>query len=166
MATLVASKNAQLEPSKRDALEQALNAAEEAAAGIPDCPPALAPVTVAQFLLESNWGRAGMGDAHNYFGIKARPGEPFVTKTTTEFVKGQPVTVDIHNDTDTPEQLHWHGQFLSTDVDGSAEEGTPFVPARGSRRTPATSTARASRPKPASTASSMARSSTTRPAGS
>ena len=94
MATMVAIKNAQLEPWKRDALEQALNAAEEAAAGISDCPPALAPVTVAQFLLESNWGRSGMGEAHNYFGIKARPGEPFVTKTTTEFVKGQPVTVE------------------------------------------------------------------------
>ena len=50
------------------------------------------------------------------------------------FKEGQPVTVEIHNDTDTPEQLHWHGQFLPTDVDGSAEEGTPFVPARGMRR--------------------------------
>src|SRR5215471_6040133 len=48
--------------------------------------------------------------------------------------EGQPVTIDIHNQTDTPEQLHWHGQFLSTDVDGAAEEGTPFIPAHGSRR--------------------------------
>lgn len=50
------------------------------------------------------------------------------------FKEGQPVTVDIHNGTDTPEQLHWHGQFVSTDVDGAAEEGTPFVPAHGMRR--------------------------------
>jgi FtsP/CotA-like multicopper oxidase with cupredoxin domain len=50
------------------------------------------------------------------------------------FKEGQRVTVDIHNDTDTPEQLHWHGQFLGTDVDGSAEEGTPFIPPHGSRR--------------------------------
>jgi len=50
------------------------------------------------------------------------------------FKEGQPVTIDIHNQTDTPEQLHWHGQFLSTDVDGSAEEGTPFIAAHGSRR--------------------------------
>jgi FtsP/CotA-like multicopper oxidase with cupredoxin domain len=50
------------------------------------------------------------------------------------FKEGQPVTVEIHNDTDTPEQLHWHGQFVSTDVDGAAEEGTPFIPARGMRR--------------------------------
>ncbi len=48
--------------------------------------------------------------------------------------EGVPVTVDIHNDTDVPEQLHWHGQLVSTDVDGAAEEGTPFIPAHGSRR--------------------------------
>jgi FtsP/CotA-like multicopper oxidase with cupredoxin domain len=48
--------------------------------------------------------------------------------------EGRRITVDIHNDTDTPEQLHWHGQFVGTDVDGAAEEGTPFIPARGSRR--------------------------------
>ena len=50
------------------------------------------------------------------------------------FKEGQRVTVDILNDTDTPEQLHWHGQFVPVDVDGAAEEGTPFVPARGKRR--------------------------------
>jgi FtsP/CotA-like multicopper oxidase with cupredoxin domain len=50
------------------------------------------------------------------------------------FKEGKPVTVDIHNDTDTPEQLHWHGQKVSTDVDGASEEGTPYVPAHGERR--------------------------------
>jgi len=50
------------------------------------------------------------------------------------FKEGQQVTVDIYNDTDTPEQLHWHGQLVPVDVDGAAEEGTPFVPARGKRR--------------------------------
>lgn len=50
------------------------------------------------------------------------------------FKEGRPVTVEIHNDTDAPEQLHWHGQFVSTDVDGAAEEGTPFIPAHGMRR--------------------------------
>jgi FtsP/CotA-like multicopper oxidase with cupredoxin domain len=48
--------------------------------------------------------------------------------------EGRPVTVDIYNDTDTPEQLHWHGQFLPADVDGAAEEGTPYIPAHGMRR--------------------------------
>jgi len=50
------------------------------------------------------------------------------------FTEGKRVVVDIHNDTDTPEQLHWHGQFLPVDVDGAAEEGTPYIPARGRRR--------------------------------
>ncbi len=48
--------------------------------------------------------------------------------------ENQRVTIDIHNQTDRPEQLHWHGQFVSTDVDGAAEEGTPFVAPHGSRR--------------------------------
>jgi FtsP/CotA-like multicopper oxidase with cupredoxin domain len=47
---------------------------------------------------------------------------------------GTPVTVDIHNDTDRPEQLHWHGQKVPVSVDGAQEEGTPWIPARGSRR--------------------------------
>jgi len=50
------------------------------------------------------------------------------------FKEGQPTKIEIHNDTDTPEQLHWHGQKVSTEVDGAAEEGTPYVPARGMRR--------------------------------
>ena len=50
------------------------------------------------------------------------------------FKEGQQVTVDIINDTDVPEQLHWHGQKVSTDVDGAAEEGTPWIPAHGKRR--------------------------------
>ncbi len=48
--------------------------------------------------------------------------------------EGKQVTVDVHNDTDTPEQLHWHGQMIPSEVDGSAEEGTPFIPPHGSRR--------------------------------
>ena len=48
--------------------------------------------------------------------------------------EGKRVVIDIHNDTDTPEQLHWHGQFVPADVDGAAEEGTPFISAHGMRR--------------------------------
>src|SRR5580704_13562330 len=48
--------------------------------------------------------------------------------------EGERITVDVRNDTDTPEQLHWHGQFVSADVDGAAEEGSPFIPPHGSRR--------------------------------
>ena len=48
--------------------------------------------------------------------------------------EGKRVVIDVHNDTDTPELLHWHGQFVSAAVDGAAEEGTPFIPAHGMRR--------------------------------
>jgi FtsP/CotA-like multicopper oxidase with cupredoxin domain len=50
------------------------------------------------------------------------------------FKEGQRVTVDIHNETDVPEQLHWHGQAIPSNVDGAAEEGTPFIAPHGSRR--------------------------------
>ncbi|WP_428391335.1 multicopper oxidase family protein [Lichenicoccus sp.] len=48
--------------------------------------------------------------------------------------EGRPVTVDIHNDTDHAELVHWHGQKIPAKVDGAAEEGTPLIPAHGSRR--------------------------------
>src|SRR5579863_1533665 len=48
--------------------------------------------------------------------------------------EGRQTTIDIINDTDAAEQLHWHGQLVPVDVDGAAEEGTPYVPAHGKRR--------------------------------
>lgn len=48
--------------------------------------------------------------------------------------EGRRVVVDIYNDTDTPEQFHWHGQRVPVEVDGAAEEGTPFIPAHGMHR--------------------------------
>jgi FtsP/CotA-like multicopper oxidase with cupredoxin domain len=56
------------------------------------------------------------------------PGPPIRLK------QGQRTVVDVYNDTDAPEQLHWHGQSVPADVDGAAEEGTPYIPARGMRR--------------------------------
>ena len=50
------------------------------------------------------------------------------------FKEGQKVSVDVFNDTDAPEQLHWHGQKIPADVDGASEEGTPVIPAHGIRR--------------------------------
>ncbi len=50
------------------------------------------------------------------------------------FREGQRVVVDVYNDTDTPELVHWHGQMIASDVDGAAEERTPVVPAHGMRR--------------------------------
>ncbi|MDN2495338.1 copper oxidase [Nocardia sp. 852002-20019_SCH5090214] len=48
--------------------------------------------------------------------------------------EGTPMVVDVYNDTATPEQVHWHGQAVPAEVDGAAEEGTPFVPAHGMRQ--------------------------------
>ena len=48
--------------------------------------------------------------------------------------EGQQAVVDVFNETDVPEQLHWHGQMIPVDVDGAAEEGTPFIPAHGKHR--------------------------------
>ncbi|MFZ0420877.1 MAG: multicopper oxidase domain-containing protein [Candidatus Sulfotelmatobacter sp.] len=48
--------------------------------------------------------------------------------------EGQPVTVEVFNETKIPELVHWHGLFVPSDVDGSEEEGTPMVPAGGVRR--------------------------------
>ena len=50
------------------------------------------------------------------------------------FKEGQRATVDVHNDTDVPELVHRHGQMIPSDVDGSAEEGTPLIPPHGMRR--------------------------------
>ena len=48
--------------------------------------------------------------------------------------EGKPVTVDVINDTDTPEFVHWHGFLIPAEVDGTQEEETPPVPPRGQRR--------------------------------
>jgi len=48
--------------------------------------------------------------------------------------EGKPVTVDVINETDAAELVHWHGLFVSPEVDGSEEEGTPPVPPGGRRR--------------------------------
>jgi FtsP/CotA-like multicopper oxidase with cupredoxin domain len=50
------------------------------------------------------------------------------------FAEGKRVVVDITNDTDTPELVHWHGQMIPSDVDGAAEEGSSFVPPHAMRR--------------------------------
>src|SRR5580658_4052549 len=48
--------------------------------------------------------------------------------------EGQHVTVDVVNDTDVPEFVHWHGLFVPSEMDGAEEEGTPPVPPHGRRR--------------------------------
>lgn len=49
-------------------------------------------------------------------------------------VEGKPATVDVYNDTDVPELVHWHGQMIPSNVDGAAEEGAPFIPPHAMQR--------------------------------
>ena len=35
--------------------------------------------------------------------------------------EGVPVTVDVINETDTPEFVHWHGLFVPAEIDGAEE---------------------------------------------
>ena len=44
------------------------------------------------------------------------------------------VTVEVVNETDTPELVHWHGMLVPPEVDGTEEEGSPLVPPHGRRR--------------------------------
>jgi FtsP/CotA-like multicopper oxidase with cupredoxin domain len=48
--------------------------------------------------------------------------------------EGATVSVDVVNQTDVPELVHWHGLFVPSDIDGAEEEGTPVVPPHGRRR--------------------------------
>lgn len=48
--------------------------------------------------------------------------------------EGKPVSIDVFNDTDQAEIVHWHGLHIPSAVDGSMEEGTPMLPPRGRAR--------------------------------
>src|SRR5262249_37397712 len=42
--------------------------------------------------------------------------------------EGRPVTIDVVNETDAAELVHWHGLFLPAEIDGAEEEGTVPIP--------------------------------------
>jgi FtsP/CotA-like multicopper oxidase with cupredoxin domain len=48
--------------------------------------------------------------------------------------EGQPVTIEVFNDTGDAEIVHWHGLQIPSAVDGAMEEGTPMIPAHASAR--------------------------------
>jgi FtsP/CotA-like multicopper oxidase with cupredoxin domain len=43
------------------------------------------------------------------------------------FREGQPVTIDVTNDTDIEDIVHWHGLHLPASMDGAMEEGSPMI---------------------------------------
>jgi FtsP/CotA-like multicopper oxidase with cupredoxin domain len=46
----------------------------------------------------------------------------------------RPVTIDVVNESNSPEIVHWHGLRIPPEVDGAMEEGTPLIPPKTSRR--------------------------------
>jgi FtsP/CotA-like multicopper oxidase with cupredoxin domain len=41
--------------------------------------------------------------------------------------EGRQVSIDIRNDTDIDDIIHWHGLYVPSSVDGAMEEGSPMV---------------------------------------
>ena len=48
--------------------------------------------------------------------------------------EGRQVSIDIHNDTDVDDIIHWHGLYVPSSVDGAMEEGSPMVERGGTQR--------------------------------
>ena len=48
--------------------------------------------------------------------------------------EGRQVSIDIHNDTDVDDIIHWHGLYVPSEADGAMEEGSPMVERRGTQR--------------------------------
>jgi FtsP/CotA-like multicopper oxidase with cupredoxin domain len=48
--------------------------------------------------------------------------------------EGRQVSIDIRNDTDIDDIIHWHGLYVPSTADGAMEEGSPMVPPGGTRR--------------------------------
>ena len=82
--------------------------ASQKATGVP------ASVTLAQAIIESGWGDSHMGDAWNFFGIKAQSGEPFVVVRTREVVEGNDVFINarFRRFASMEECFREHGRFL------------------------------------------------------
>src|SRR2546430_8098463 len=48
--------------------------------------------------------------------------------------EGRQVSIDIRNDTDIDDIIHWHGLYVPSEADGAMEEGSPMVERGGTRR--------------------------------
>lgn len=48
--------------------------------------------------------------------------------------EGQQITIDVVNETDTEDIVHWHGMMIPSVQDGASEEGSPAVPPHGGRQ--------------------------------
>lgn len=41
--------------------------------------------------------------------------------------EGKPIRIEVTNNTDRPEIVHWHGMFTPSNMDGAMEEGSPMI---------------------------------------
>jgi hypothetical protein len=75
-----------------------------------------AAVTLAQWALESNWGKAMPSGSSNPFGIKATGSDPFVEASTREVVNGQDVTIvaKFRKFASIDDAFDQHGRLLAT----------------------------------------------------
>ena len=73
-----------------------------------------ASVSLAQYANESAWGTKIPPGSHNYFGIKAIFGQPYVTATTSEYLNGQWVRIpqNFAKYASDAEGFDAHGKFL------------------------------------------------------
>jgi len=74
-----------------------------------------ASISIAQWALESGWGKH-VSAPHNYFGMKALPGQPSVTVPTREVYKGHSVIVQaaFRSFASDEEAFDAHGKLLAT----------------------------------------------------
>lgn len=47
--------------------------------------------------------------------------------------EGRQVSIDIRNDTDIDDIVHWHGLYVPSEADGAMEEGSPMVERGGTQ---------------------------------
>ena len=75
-----------------------------------------ASVTVAQAILESQWGLSGLARmANNYFGIKARQGDDYVQLNTTEYdPTKETVPAKFRKFASVSDSFDAHGKLLAT----------------------------------------------------
>lgn len=75
-----------------------------------------AAITLAQWALESDWGKAMPPESNNPFGIKAIAGEPCVEAWTHEFVDGKRIEVraKFRKFASMAEAFDQHGRLLAT----------------------------------------------------
>ena len=83
-----------------------------------------ASVTLAQWALESNWGRAMPSGSNNPFGIKAVGDQPYVEASTREVINGESriVTARFRRFASMDEAFDQHGKLLG--------HGHPYIKAR------------------------------------